>query len=180
MASQKDWKSELSQVAEVLRDPFKMRMAVAGITLAVMSFVINDPLQGKMQTTRRDLDQLKSTVRAAEEVMLLRDHMEQVEDRIFDGKGNDAVLSHLIELIRSESIDVMRIDAGPPVKMGPLHTVRISIEVLGSYESLIQLLHDFDSDPHLIRVEDVSIKPPTPTRSTASMNLDVRIMKETR
>lgn len=179
MAAQKDWKSELNQVAEVLRDPFKMRLAVAGVTLAVMSFVINDPLQGKMQATKRDLTQLKSTVRAAEEVMLLRDHMEQVEDRIFKGKGNDAVLSHLIELIRRKPVDLMRIDAETPQKLGPLHSVRVSIEVLGSYESLLQLLHDFDSDHYLIRVEDVAIKPPTQIRSTSSMNVDLRIMKET-
>ena len=98
MAAQKDWKSELGQVAEFLRDPFKMRMAVAGITLAVMSFAINDPLQGKMQASNRELTKLKTTVQSAEQVMLLRDHMGQVEDRIFVGKGSDAVVSHLIEL----------------------------------------------------------------------------------
>ncbi|KAA1262184.1 hypothetical protein LF1_47460 [Rubripirellula obstinata] len=179
MATQKDWKSELNQIAEVLRDPFKMRMVVAGVTLAVMSFVINDPLQGKMQATKQDLSQLKNTVRAAEEVMLLRDHMEQVQDRIFVGKGNDAVLSHLIELIRSEDVDLMRIDAGAPTKLGPLHSVRISIEVLGSYQSLLKLLHDLDSDHYLIRIEDVAIKPPKQTRSTATMNVDLRIIKET-
>ncbi len=178
MAGQKDWKNELQQVADFLRDPFKMRMAVAGATLVVMGFVINDPLQGKMQASQRDLTKLKSNVRIAEQVMLLRDHMERVEDRIVKGKGNDAIVSHLIELVRSESVDLMRIDAGPPQKLTPLKSVRITMDVLGSYESLVQLLHRLDSDHYLIRVEDVVIKPPTQDRSTSSLTVALRILKE--
>jgi hypothetical protein len=178
MAAKKNWKSELGQVADFLRDPFKMRMAVAGITLAVMSFAINDPLQGKMQASNRELSKLQTTVQAAEQVMLLRDHMEQVEDRVFKGKGNDAVVSHLIELVRSEPVDLMRIDAAPPSKLGPMMSVRVTMDILGSYQSLLQLLHRFDSDHYLIRVEDLTISPPTQNRSTSSLSVALRIMKE--
>ena len=49
MSKNSDWRSELEQVAAKLRDPFKMRMAVAGVTLAVMCFGINDPIHGRMK-----------------------------------------------------------------------------------------------------------------------------------
>ena len=72
----------------------------------------------------------------------------------------------------------MRIDAAPPQKLSPLMSIRISMDILGSYESLIQLLHRFDSDHYLIRVEDLAISPPTDNRSTSSMTVALRIMKE--
>ncbi|TWT54268.1 hypothetical protein Pla22_19100 [Rubripirellula amarantea] len=178
MAAQKNWRDELHNVAEFLRDPFKMRMAVAGITLAIMCFAINDPLQGKMQQGKSELSRLKSKVQTAEQVMLLRDHLDQVDDRIMNGKGNDIVVSHVIDLVRAESVDLMRIDASEPQKMGALLSVRVNMDLLGSYESLLKILHRFDSDEYLIRVEELSIAPPNPNRSTSSLNVTIRVMKE--
>lgn len=178
MAAQKDWRQELENVAEFLRDPFKMRIAVAGLTLAIMCFAINDPLQGKMQSSKSELSKLKTKVRTAEQVMLLRDHLSAVDDRIVKGKGNDVVVSHLIEIVRDEHVDLMRIDATDPQKLGPLRSVRINLDMLGSFEALLKVLHRFDSDPYLIRVEEFAIVPPNPNRSTSSLNVTLRVMKE--
>lgn len=178
MASNSDWRGELEQVAEKLRDPFKMRMAVAGVMVAIMCFAINDPIHGRMKRSTRDLHQTKLTVRTAEEVMLLRDKYAAVEDRIIKGHSNDVVVSHLIEIVRSEPVDLMRIDAQAPEKIGPLQSVRVNIDVNGSFESLIKLLHRFDSDHYLIRVETVAISPPERDRSTPTMNVNLQIIKD--
>ena len=110
MTKQSDWQRELEQLAEKLRDPFKMRMAVAGATVAIMCFAISDPIQGRMKQSNRDVREMKVMVRTAEEVMLLRDYCAAVEDRIMKGKSNDIVVSHLIDIVRSEPVELMRID----------------------------------------------------------------------
>lgn len=168
----------MEQLAEKLRDPFRMRMTVAGITVVIMCFVINDPIHGRMKKVRRELDQMKQTVRTAEEVMLLRDRMADVDDRILRSKSNDVIVSHLIDLVRNEDVELMRIDAQSPEKLGTLQSVQVTINVNGSFESLTRLLHRFDSDQYLNRVETVSITPPERTRTVPTMSVSIRILKD--
>ena len=178
MTKKSDWRSELDQVAEKLRDPFKMRMTVAGVTVAIMCFAINDPIHGRMKRSNRDLNQMKTTVRTAEEVMLLRDKFAEVEDRIIKGKSNDVVVSHLIDIVRSEPVELMRIDAQAPERLGPIQSVRVTIDVNGSFDALTGLLHRFDSDQYLMRVETVAISPPERDRTVPMMNVTIQIMKD--
>jgi len=178
MSKQSDWRAELEQVAEKLRDPFRMRMTVAVVTVIVMCFAINDPIHGRMKKVRRELDQMKQTVRMAEEVMLLRDRMADVEDRILKSKTNDVVVSHLIELVRSEDVELMRIDAQAPQKIGLLQSVQVSLDVNGSFDALTQLLHRLDCDRYLNRVETISITPPERDRTVPTMSISIRILKD--
>lgn len=178
MSTNSDWRSELEQVASKLRDPFKMRMAIAGVTLAVMCFAINDPIQARMKSSNRELNRMKKTVQTAEVVMLLRDHFAGIEDRIMKGKSNDVVVSHLIDIVRSEPVDLMRIDAQAPERIGQMQSVRVAIDVNGSFEALVKLLHRFDSDDYLIRVETVDISPPERDRSTPKMGVSLQILKD--
>lgn len=178
MSKNSDWRSELEQVAETLRDPFKMRIAVAGVTIAIMCFAINDPIHGRMKRSKRELNQMKTTVKTAEEVVLLRDKFANVEDRIMKGKSNDVVVSHLIDLVRSESVELMRIDAQAPERLGPMQAVRVTIDVNGTFEDLTQLLYRFDTNQYLIRVETVAISPPERERTTPSMNVTLQIIKD--
>ena len=178
MASEKNWRTEMEQVAEFLRDPFKMRMAVAGVTLIVMCFVINDPLQGRMKISQRDLQDLEAKVGTAQEIMLLRGHLSKLGDRFIKGQGSDVVVSYLIDIIRNEPVDLMRIDAMPPVKLGPLQTVRVNIEVTGDYRELIGLVHRLESDQYLVRIEDFSIVPPKRNRLKSMLTVVLQVMKE--
>lgn len=177
-SKQSDWRAELEQLAEKLRDPFRMRMTVASVTVIVMCFAINDPIHGRMKSVRRDLDQMKQTVRMAEEVMLLRTRMSDVEDRILKSKTNDVVVSHLIELIRSEEVELMRIDAQTPQKIGLLQSVQVSLDVNGSFEALTRLLHRFDCDRFLNRVDTVSITPPERDQTVPTMSVSIHILKD--
>ena len=49
MSNKKDWRAELEQVAEKLRDPIRMRLAVAAVAVAIMYFGISEPLYGRMK-----------------------------------------------------------------------------------------------------------------------------------
>lgn len=178
MTKKSDWRSELEQVAEKLRDPFKMRMTVAGVMVAIMCFAINDPIHGRMKQSKHELNKLKTTVRTAEEVMLLRDRFAEVEGRIIVGESNDVVVSHLIDIVRSEKVELMRIDAQPPERLGPIQSVRVTIDVNGSFESLTQLLRRFDSDQYLIRVDSVAISPAERDRTVPAMNVNLQIIKD--
>ena len=178
MTNQSDWKRELQQIAEKLRDPFTMRMTVAIATVGIMCFAISDPIQGRIRNSNRELNEMKLTVRAAEEVMLLRDHWAAVQDRIMQGKSNDIVVSHLIDVIRNEPVELMRIDTQSPEKLGPLQSIRVMIDVNGSFDALNQLLYRLDTDEYLIRIESVAIKPSSNDQPSSQMNLALRIIKD--
>ncbi len=62
-----------------LRDPFRMRIAVVGVTLAIMFFAISNPLHGKMKRSQRELASSEQSTTTAEEVLLLRSHLDNVD-----------------------------------------------------------------------------------------------------
>lgn len=178
MTNKNDWSDELAQLAEKLRDPFKMRMTVAGVMVAFMCFAINDPIHGRMKRSNRELNQLKTTVRTAEEVILLREKFAEVEDRILRGTSNDVVVSHLIDIVRSQGVELMRIDAQAPERLGPMQSVSVTMDVNGSFDALTALLHQLDSDQYLMRVDTVAITPPERDRTVPTMNVTIQIMKD--
>ena len=173
----KDIREELQQVAENLRDPFRMRLLVSGVTLAVMMFAIHGPIEARMKNTNRDIKQLQLKNSMAEELMLLQSHMENVDPMIIRCETNDVIVGHLIEIIRKHPVDLMRIDAESPTRHGPMHTVRVSFDCLGEFNALLRLLHEIEADDYLTRVESISIDPPdyeTPSR----MTLSIRMLKD--
>ena len=177
MAKKKDFREELQQLSEKLRDPFRMRMLVAGVTLAIMFFAIHSPIEARMKIEKREIGLLETKHKTAKELMLLQTHMEKVDPQIIRCETNDVIVAHLIETIRRHPVDLMRIDAEAPVRHGPMHTVRVGIDCIGDYKQLLGVLHAIESDPHLFRVETISLDPPdldTPSKLTVS----IRVLKE--
>ena len=176
--NKKDFREELKQVADHLREPFKMRMAVAGICLVVMFFGISEPLHGRIKKEKRDLTELKNKTKIAQEVELLQSHLENVEPRIFRGKSNDVIVTHLIDLTRKHPVDLMRIAAEAPSRQGPMQSVRVSLDLIGDHADLLSLLHSFESDQRLMRIESISITPPERNRTKPTMALSIRLLKD--
>lgn len=178
MTKKRNWSQELEQVAVQLRDPFRMRIAVVGVTLAIMFFAISNPLHGKMKRSQREMARLKQSTTTAEEVLLLRSHLDNVDQRIVHSKSNDVIVSHVIDIARGQQVDLLRIDAEAPDRMGPLHSVRVTLEVTGSFQALTGLLHRLESDQYLIRIETVAISPPRQDQPHPSMQLSIRTIKD--
>ena len=80
MPKETNLRAELAQVIEHLRDPMRMRLTVAGVTLVVMFFAISEPLHGRIKRSKRDLNELKNTATTAQEVVLLRNSFESIDD----------------------------------------------------------------------------------------------------
>ena len=178
MSKQKDWRTELEQLAEHLRNPFRMRMAVAGVAVVVMFFGVSEPLQGRMKKQKREVADLENTAKIAQEVVLLRSHLDAVQSGIMVADDNDAITSHLIDLVRNESVDLMRIDTEAPSRLGPLESIRVSMDVTGSFESLTRLLHQLESGIYLTRIENLVINPAERNRKTPSMQISLQMIKE--
>ena len=178
MSKQKDWRAELEQVATHLRNPIRMRMAVAGVALAVMFFGVSEPLQGRMKQQKRELTDLENTAKIAQEVVLLRSHLEAVQEGVMVGESNDEVTSFLIDLVRNESVDLMRIDSESPARLGPMESVRVSLDVTGSFDSLIRLLNQLEGGTYHIRIDNLVINPAERNRQAPSMQLSLQMLKE--
>ncbi|MEL6105929.1 MAG: hypothetical protein AAFU85_07830 [Planctomycetota bacterium] len=175
--AKQNWREELSQVADHLRNPVRMRVAVALVAIVVMMFAINDPLHGKTKKSRRSLNQLKERVKTAEEVLLLRASMEGVETRIIQGEGSDPVTSFFIQLFRKSPVDLNQINVEAAQRLGPIYAVRTTIDLSGSFEELNDALYLIESQPELLRVESLKISPAE--RGTAPMmQLAIRVLKE--
>lgn len=171
-------REELGQVIESLRDPFRMRSAVALVAVLIMFFAISEPLHGRMKRSKRELNQLRERTKTAEEVLLLIDHLESVEPKILRGEGTDVVTGHLIELIRNQDVALQQINAESPQRLGPMQTVRVSLDVSGEFPALNALIEALESQPFLLRVETVQIKPGDKRSMLPMMSLSLRVLKE--
>jgi hypothetical protein len=72
----------------------------------------------------------------------------------------------------------MRIDAEAPSRLGPIQSVRVSIDVCGSFEALAKLVYRLESDFYLLRIETVAISPPERDNPHPSMQLQLRALKD--
>ncbi len=174
----KDWRSECTAVADSLRDPFRMRLLVAGIFAALMFFAIGEPSHGKLQRSRRDLKQWKQQVATAEQVALLDTRVAQLTPRLISGHGTDPVLNHMLAVIRKSSADLVRMDAESAVKLGPYEAVRLQIELIGSFAALDQVLHEINNDSLLLRIDSFSLAADQRDPSQTLLQLTVLMLKE--
>lgn len=173
-----DWRSELEQFAEHLRDPFRMRVAVAVVMVTVMFFAISEPLHGKAKRTRRELSQFKEKVRTANEVELLQIAFENVDARVFQQEGNDQVTKFLIDLFRESPADLLQINAESPKRLGPLYSVRVKMDFVGKFSDLNEVLFKLESQTELVRIETFQIKPAERGSALPTMQLSIRMLKE--
>ena len=176
--AKKDWRTDVQRVTEQLRDPFRMRIAVALVMAVIMFFAISEPLHGRTKKSRRELQQLREKVKTAEEVMLLQDALEQIDSRIIQGEGNDAVTGFFINLFRDSDVDVLKINAEAPQRMGPIFSVRATLDLTGEYSELNEALYQLESQPELVRVETLQINPAERDGERPMMQLSVRLLKE--
>lgn len=176
--NKKDWRQELQQVAEQLRDPFRMRIVVACAMVAVMFFAISEPLHGKTKRSKRELQQLRDQVKTAEEVLLLRESLDRVQDRIIQGEGNDAVTGFFISLFRDCKADLLQINAEASQRLGPIYSVRVTLDLAGEFSELNEALFQLESCSELVRVETLQITPAERGAASPMMQLSVRLLKE--
>ena len=176
--NEKDWRTELEQVAQHLRDPVRMRLAVAVITLVVMFFAVSEPLHGNAKQHRRDLQQLKDKVKMAEEVQLLQDSLDRIDPQVMKGEGNDVVSNFFIELFRQQPSSLLQIHVEPPKRLGPIYSVRVSLDIEGEFNELNQAVHRLESESQLLRVESLHIRPSQRGTTRPLLQLSVKVLKE--
>lgn len=174
----KDWRTECTAAADSLRDPFRMRLLVAGVFAALMFFVIGEPSHGKLQRKRRELTQLKQQLATVEQVSLLESRVAELTPRLITGVGTDPVLNHMLAVIRRSSADLVRMDAESAVRLGPYEAVRLQIELTGSFAALDEVLHEINHDTLLLRIDSFALaSDPRDPRQT-SLQLSVMMLKE--
>lgn len=173
-----DWRQELEQIAEKLRDPLRMRVAVALVMVCAMFFMISEPLHGRTKKTRRELNQFREQVRTAQEVELLQVAFQHIDSKVFQQEGNDQVTKFLIDLFRETPVDLLLINAEAPQRLGPLYSVRVKMDFAGEFSELNAALFLLESQNELVRVESVQIKPAERGSALPTMQLTIRMLKE--
>lgn len=173
-----DWRTELAQLAEKLRDPFKMRMTVACAAAAIFVLGISDPMEKRIRESKTVTKRWEGKIKTAREIELLQTSLASVEPKMMKGEGTDDVLKHLIQIFRSHPMNLMRMEPEPPQAIGPFKSVRVTAEMEGEYVNLQSLLLRLESDPHLIRIETLSIEANKQGSGPARMQLVIRMLQE--
>ncbi|OYP29390.1 GspMb/PilO family protein [Rhodopirellula sp. MGV] len=175
---QSDWRNDLRQLSRSLRDPLRMRLAIALVTLFLMCLVVYDPLQNHIRDTQRETTLLRDQGELRQEVELLQTALKPLESAIVEEPGNDVVNSQLIELFRDLPVEIQHLNADPPQRLGTLYTVRVAIDLAGTYAELSQAVFQLESQPQLVRVETIHIQPNNRGGDRPQMQLSLRVLKE--
>ena len=158
-----DMKQELAQLADRLRDPFRLRVVVAVSCLAVGYFTIAAAQQ--RLTTEHARQQLHH------DIEFLRAQLEMFEYRLPEDDDTNAWVQYVIEGIRQYPLKLVNLDSDQLRRVGPYSAVAMRIELEGSMEDLDRFLYWLETDERLFRIESTKIEPAKGDRGRRFMQI---------
>ena len=155
----KDHRAELKRLADLFRDPLRMRVAACGVTLAVAFFGIYRPLDGQIRSASRKLQETEHHAAAAREVEFLRAQVAMFQPRLAPSPDANESVQYLLDGIRKLPVKLVQLDSESTIAVGPYEAVVLKVEARGDVRHLDQLLGWLETDKRLFRIDSVDLSP---------------------
>ena len=154
-----DMKQELAQLADRLRDPFRLRIVVTVCCLSIGYFAIYGPFRTKIAVAEQRLATEQARQQLYHDVEFLRAQVEMFEYRLPEGDDTNAWVQYVIDGIRQYPLKLVNLDSDQVRRVGPYRAVAMRIDLEGSMEDLDRLLYWLETDERLFRIESTKIEP---------------------
>jgi len=145
--------------AEQLRDPFRFRIFVAMIALAIAYFGVYQQLSGKIDGTKRQLNKETERETLANEVDMLRAQKEFFEDRLKKDSDANEWIQYVLGGVRSLPLELINLDSEEERTAGSYKCVAMRLSVSGEMKDLGQLLLWLETNDRIFRIDVLAIEP---------------------
>lgn len=143
---------------ERLRDPFRMRVALTLLSILAGYSVIYWPLTSHLEQARRRLQQERTRKELHADLDRLRAQVALFDARLPKQTDTNEWVQFVIQGIRRFPLKLNNLDSSEPRRIGPYEAVAMQVEVEGNMQSLDRLLHWFEANDRLIRLESVKLE----------------------
>lgn len=174
--AKRDFKADLRRMADALRDPLRLRLAICGVSALVAYFGIYGPLGDHIARASRRLDEAKKREAAAQATIVLRAQVAAIQPRLGPDPDPNECIQYVLDGARALPIKLDRLDSRGVVAMGPYEAVSLALDVTGPMEHLDALVAWLETNRRLIRVESARIEPPREEGDPA-LRLQMLILK---
>ena len=169
-----------SQLLERLHDPLQLRILLIGVVLLVGYTGIYEPLSAQIAETRGNIGREQKMAELAASLEQLQARCDSFAKRIPqpDDSKEWIWIQYMREGIRRFPLKLTKLDCLTPMQVGPYRATVLMIGLEGSFYDLDQFLRWLESNPRLLRVDDISIALAEDSTGGAG-NKDIMIMQLT-
>lgn len=173
MASSDDKvKQAVAQFAEWLRDPFHMRIFVAGVILVAGYGLTSWMLGGEVLAVQRQLSMEKIHLEYASEIDHLKTQIELFEKRLPKKSDPNEWAQYILSKISELPLELSNFKPAEPKRLGPYQLLKIRIEVRGRFKDMAKLVRWLETNDRLFRIDSMTCSVPVGSRGL-QMNLTV-------
>lgn len=144
-------------VVERLHDPLQLRILVTIVILLVGYIGVYMPLNAHITETTQRLNRDRKLGELADTVERLQTQCSRFEKRVPQQTDTKEWLQYMHSGVRQFPVKLSRLDCLDPKQIGPYKAIVLEVEVQGSFFELDRFLRWVESNPRLMRVDDISL-----------------------
>jgi hypothetical protein len=144
---------------EQLRDPRRLRVFVAFVTLAVGYGGIYMPLHSDIQQTSRKLKAEQKRLELARDVERLRAQYRKFQQRLPGKTDPNEWVQYVLGGIRQLPVKLVNLDLEASRDIGPYKAIAMRIELEGTFGNLNGFLRWLEGNERLFRIDLVKLEP---------------------
>lgn len=162
---------------EQLRDPFRFRILVTVIALAIAYLGVYGTLSGRIVDTKRHLKKETEREALAQDVELLRAQKDHFVNRLTKNADANEWIQYLLGGVRSLPLELINLDSEDERKVGPFKCVAMRLSVSGEIEHLDALLHWLETNERIFRIDVFQIEPARGDETQRLLNITLLGLK---
>jgi hypothetical protein len=162
-----------AEVADALRNPLRLRLALCGAAFLVAYLGIYGPLSDRIANASRRRGEAEKREAAAQETILLRGQVAAFQPRLASNPDPNETIQYVLDGVRRLPLKLVRLDSRGAVAVGPYDAVGIELEVEGPIEQLDALVEWLESNERLFRIDVLRIEP---SRDEGEPQLRLRVL----
>ncbi len=145
-------------LAERLRSPGKMAVAVIGGILAAAVFLGYMPAEESARVTRLRLDKAQKRADLGDALATLRSEHKLYTKLVPKGVSETEWTDYLQSGVGKCNVRLVLMEPKPSLTLGPCEALTWAIEVEGSYDSLCEYVRWLESGERLLRIDRVAVE----------------------
>ena len=148
-----EWKDQWNNLVEQLHDPLKMRILTLGIVAAIGFLGIYRPMDGQIQSLRREVKASRERLSTIRQVEGLRKVHSALLENLPAGNTLNFWQEYFLSGIRDSGVRLRSLESAPKkMKVGAFQVVYLNIEADGEYAQIHQLMSWIENNKWFIRI----------------------------
>ncbi len=146
-----------ARLIECLYDPLQLRIIMIGLVLVIGYTAVYVPLGGKIAASTAALSRERKMAELAATIEHLQAQCSRFAKRVPQQADSTEWMQYMHEGIRRCPLKLTKLDCLPTKKIGPCMVIVMTIELQGSLFDLDQFLRWLESNPRLLRTDEISL-----------------------